>query len=352
MTTLVYQTGKPARLDDYGEASGAFADVARGWGARAAVGVPIHVGGRLWGVVNVWSTQQASLAADTEARLAGFTELVGTAIANAEAQDALAASRARIVVAADDARRRIERDLRDGAQLRLATLAQRLRDAQAAVPDGAGELAARLDKAAGGLDAALAELREIARGIHPAVLAEGGLGPALAALAQQCPVPVELSVQVPDRLPGPVEIAAYYVVSEALTNTVKHARATAAEVDVTVGDGVLRVCVRDDGRGGADFGHGSGLVGLRDRVEALGGRLSLADSPGVGTALEVRIPIPASDIPATSLARDRGDPDGCPSKRPDRRRAGRAAPGSGARRQGSAARGSVHHGHRRGQAAA
>ena len=299
MTTLVYQTGKPARLDDYGEASGAFADVARGWGARAAVGVPIHVGGRLWGVVNVWSTQQASLAADTEARLAGFTELVGTAIANAEAQDALAASRARIVVAADDARRRIERDLRDGAQLRLATLAQRLRDAQAAVPDGAGELAARLDKAAGGLDAALAELREIARGIHPAVLAEGGLGPALAALAQQCPVPVELSVQVPDRLPGPVEIAAYYVVSEALTNTVKHARATAAEVDVTVGDGVLRVCVRDDGRGGADFGHGSGLVGLRDRVEALGGRLSLADSPGVGTALEVRIPIPASDIPAT-----------------------------------------------------
>jgi len=299
MTTLVYQTGKPGRMDDYTQASGVLADIARGWGACSAVGVPIRVGDLLWGVVNVWSAQQAALPADTEARLARFTELVATAIANAEAQDALAASRARIVVAADDARRRIERDLRDGARLRLATLALRLREAQAAVPAGADELAARLDRAAGGLDAALAELREIARGIHPAVLAEGGLAPALAALAQQCPVPVELSVQLPDRLPGAVEIAAYYVVSEALTNTVKHARATAAEVDVTVGDGVLRICVRDDGRGGADFDQGSGLVGLRDRVEALGGRLSLADSPGAGTTLGVRIPVPPSDIPAT-----------------------------------------------------
>ena len=299
MTTLVYQTGKPGRMDDYSQASGVLADLARGWGASSAVGVPVRVGDQLWGAVNVWSAQNAALSADTEARLARFTELVGTAIANTEAQDALAASRARIVVAADDARRRIERDLRDGARLRLATLALRLREAQAAVPAGADELAARLDRAAGGLDAALAELREIARGIHPAVLAEGGLAPALAALAGQCPVPVELSVQLPDRLPGPVEIAAYYVVSEALTNTVKHARATAAEVEVTVGDGVLRVCVRDDGRGGADLGQGSGLVGLRDRVEALGGRLSLADSPGVGTTLEVRIPVPPSDMPAT-----------------------------------------------------
>ena len=295
MTTLVYQTGKPARMDDYDEASGAFADIARGWGARAAVGVPISVGGRLWGVVNAWSAQQAPLPPDTEARLAGFTELAGTAIANAEAQDALAASRARIVVAADDARRRIERDLRDGAQHRLATLALRLREAQEAVPPGAGELATRLDSAAGGLEAALEGLREIARGIHPAVLAEGGLGAALAVLTRQCPVPVDLRVQVSQRLPGPVEIAAYYVVSEALTNTAKHARATAAEVDVAVGDGVLRICVSDDGRGGADFGQGSGLVGLRDRVEALGGWLSVADSPGAGTALQVRIPVtPAS----------------------------------------------------------
>jgi signal transduction histidine kinase len=298
MTTLVYQTGKPARLDDYSEASGAFAEIARGWGARSAVGVPISVGGQLWGVVNVWSQTQASLPADTEARLAGFTELVGTAIANAEAQDVLAASRARIVFAADEARRRIERDLHDGAQLRLATLALRLREAREVVPSGAAELAAKLDSASGGLEDALEELREIARGIHPAVLSEGGLGTALAALARQCPVPVDLRVRVPDRLPGPVEIAAYYVVSEALTNTAKHARATVAEVDVTIGEGELWVCVRDDGRGGADFGQGSGLVGLRDRVEALGGRLSLTDSPGTGTALEVRIPVPATDIPA------------------------------------------------------
>ncbi len=300
MTTLVYQTGEPARLDDYGEASGVFADIARDWGARAAVGVPIRVGGRLWGVVNAWSAQEAPLPADTEARLAGFTELAGTAIANAEAQDALAASRARLVVAADDARRRIERDLHDGAQHRLATLALRLREAQEAVPAGAGELATRLGSSAGGLAAALEELREIARGIHPTVLAEGGLGPALAALARQCPVPVDLRVQVPHRLPGPVEIAAYYVVSEALTNTAKHARATTAEVDVAVGEGVLRIFVSDDGRGGADFGQGSGLVGLRDRVEALGGWLSVADSPRPGTALRGAHPCHPRQLAAPS----------------------------------------------------
>jgi signal transduction histidine kinase len=298
MTTLVYQSGQPARLDDYNEASGAFADIARGWGARSAVGVPISVGGQLWGVANVWSQQQASLPADTETRLTGFTELVGTAIANAEAQAVLAASRARIVFAADEARRRIERDLHDGAQLRLATLALRLREAREAVPAGAGELATKLDSASRGLEAALEELREIARGIHPAVLSDGGLGLALQALARHCPVPVDLRVRVPDRLPDAVEIAAYYVVSEALTNTAKHARATAAEVDVTADGGELRVCVRDDGRGGADFGQGSGLVGLKDRVEALGGRLTLTDSPGAGTILEVRIPIPAAGIPA------------------------------------------------------
>jgi signal transduction histidine kinase len=278
-------------MDDYSEASGAFADIARGCGARAAVGVPIRVGGRLWGVVNVWSARKGALPADTEARLAGFTELVGTAIANAEAQAALAASRARIVAAADEARRRIERDLHDGAQQHLVTLALQLREVQAAALPGAGELVRRLDSLAVGLAAALEELRETARGIHPAVLAEGGLRPALKALARRCAVPAVLHVQVTGRLPRPVEIAAYYVVSEALTNMAKHARASAAEVTVAVGEGVLRVCVRDDGCGGADFGHGSGLVGLKDRVEALGGRITLDSPPGRGTTLEVHIPL-------------------------------------------------------------
>jgi signal transduction histidine kinase len=290
MTTLVHQTGRPARLDDYAEASGAFATVARGWGARSAVGVPIKVEGRLWGVVNVWSADQVILPADTEARLAAFTELVGTAIANAEANATLAASRARIVAAADDARRRIERDLHDGAQQRLVTLALRLREAQATAPPGTEEVVKRLDGVAAGVEAALEELREIARGIHPAILAQGGLRPALAALARHCPVPVNLDVQVPGRLPDPVEIAAYYVVSEALTNTARHAGAAVATVEVTAGPGVLRVRARDDGSGGARFGRGSGLVALRDRVEALGGRISLHSPPGAGTTLTVDIP--------------------------------------------------------------
>jgi signal transduction histidine kinase len=291
VTTLVSQTGEPVRIDDYGEGSGEFADAAHVANVRSAVGVPITVEGRLWGAVAVGSTRAAALPASTETRLAGFTELAGTAIANAEAQAALAASRARIVAAADEARRRIERDLHDGAQQRLITLALRMRELQAAAPAGAGELVHRLDRVAAGLAAALAELRETARGIHPAVLAEGGLCPALAALARRCPVPVDLHVQVPGRLPGPVEIAAYYMVSEALTNTARHAGATAVTVTVVTGEGMLRVSVRDDGRGGAAMGRGSGLVGLKDRVEALGGRITLHSPPGTGTALEIRVPL-------------------------------------------------------------
>jgi signal transduction histidine kinase len=291
VSTLVYQTGRPARIEDYGDSSGAFADAGRGWGFGSAVGVPIRVGGRLWGVVTVASARAALMPPDTEARLAAFTELVGTAIANAEAQAALAASRARVVAAADDARRRIERDLHDGAQQRLVTLALKLRAAQAAASEGTGALVARLDEVADGLDAALEELREIARGIHPAVLARGGLRPALKALARRSPVPVDLRVQVEGRLPDAVEIAAYYVVAEALTNAARHARATAAHIEVTAEATVLRVSVRDDGRGGADLDFGSGLTGLRDRVEALRGHIALDSPPGEGTVLEVRIPL-------------------------------------------------------------
>jgi signal transduction histidine kinase len=295
VTTLVFAAAQPARIDDYANSSGVISDSARIQGFRSAVGAPILVGGQLWGVIVVGSAGEEALAADTEVRLAAFTELVGTAIANAETQAALAASRARIVTTADDARRRIERDLHDGAQQRLVTLALGLREAQAIAPPEAGELVKRLDRVAAGLEAALEELREIARGIHPAVLAEGGLRPALAAVARRCPVPVALDVQIPGRLPAPVEIAAYYVVSEALTNTARHANATAAEVDAATGQGELRVCVRDDGRGAADFGNGSGLLGLKDRVEALGGRIRLHSPPGAGTTLDVCIPLDGAD---------------------------------------------------------
>jgi signal transduction histidine kinase len=291
LATMVFRTGRPVRIDDYGQATGVTGEVGLALGYRAAVGAPVTVGGRLWGVMSVGSTGEGVLPANTEERLAGFTELAGTAIANAEAQAALAASRARIVTAADEARRRIERDLHDGAQQRLVTLGLRLRELQATASPAESGLAGRLDDVAAELTAALEELREIARGIHPAVLADGGLRPALRALAHRSAVPVNLQVQVAGRVPDPVEIAAYYVVCEALVNTARHAHATAADVEVTAGEDVLRVSVRDDGCGGAAFGHGSGLVGLRDRVEALGGRILMDSPPGKGTTVEAHIPV-------------------------------------------------------------
>jgi signal transduction histidine kinase len=289
--TLVFQTGRSARIDGSTSASGPDCEVARELGVRAAVGVPVSAGGRLWGAVVVSSTKEEPLPAGAEARLAAFTELAATAIANAEARAALAASRARIVATADATRRRIERDLHDGAQQHLVSLALRLRAVQAAAPPGTGVPAQQLDGVAAGLAEALEELREIAHGLHPAILAEAGLGPALQALGRRSAVPVRLDAQAAGRLPEQIEIAAYYVVAEALTNAAKHAHATAADVEVATGEGVLRVCVRDDGRGGADFGHGSGLLGLRDRVEALGGRLWLHSPSGEGTTLQVQLPV-------------------------------------------------------------
>jgi signal transduction histidine kinase len=227
----------------------------------------------------------------TEARLADFTELVETAIANAESRAALAASRARIVAAADETRRAIERDLHDGAQQRLVSLGLDVRAAQAAVPPELGALEGELSRVAEGLAGVQDELREMARGIHPAMLAEGGLGPALRMLARRCPIPVRLDVRAEARLSQPIEVATYYVVSEALTNAAKHARASAVHVDVERDDGVLRVGVRDDGAGGADATQGSGLVGLKDRVEALGGSIIVRSPPGAGTTVHVELPL-------------------------------------------------------------
>jgi signal transduction histidine kinase len=291
VSTLVLQTGRPARLDDYADTTGPISDVARDVGIRASVGVPISVEDRLWGVVIVASAGDAPLPANTEARLTGFAELLATALANAEAQTALTASRARVVAAADTARRRIERDLHDGAQQRLVSLALQLRAARATMPLQAGELTGQLDGVADGLTGVLEELREIARGLHPAALAEGGLRPALTALARRSAVPVHLDVGAEQRFPDQIELAAYYVVAEALTNAAKHAQATVADVQMVVGEGVLRVRVRDDGRGGADLTRGTGLVGLTDRVEALGGHLSVRSPLGKGTTVEIALPL-------------------------------------------------------------
>jgi signal transduction histidine kinase len=220
---------------------------------------------------------------------------VATAIANTESRAELTTSRARIVAAADDSRRRIERDLHDGAQQRLVSLAVWLRLAQAAVPAELAELRAQLDRAVGEAAGALEVLRETARGIHPAILAEGGLRAALPALARRSPVPVELQVDVAGRLPEQIELAGYYVVAEALTNAAKHAHATAVTVTVDADpvDAVLRVEVSDDGDGGADFTRGTGLVGLKDRVEALGGRIVLHSPHGAGTNLRVQLSLGA-----------------------------------------------------------
>jgi signal transduction histidine kinase len=288
--TLVFQTGRPARFDGHTEIPGRAGEAVRRFGLRAAVGVPVSVEGRLWGILAVESRVEP-LPAGTEARLARFTELAATAIANAEAQAALTASRARIVATADATRRRIERNLHDGAQQRLVSLALDLRAAEAALPAGTGGVAQQLDRVAAGLGGVLADLREIARGLHPAILAEGGLPPALKMLARRSAVPVDLDVQVQGRLPEPVEIAAYYTVSEALTNAAKHGHATTARIDVAESDRVLHVRVRDNGRGGADFTHGTGLIGLKDRAEALGGHLDLRSPQGAGTTLEITLPI-------------------------------------------------------------
>jgi signal transduction histidine kinase len=229
----------------------------------------------------------------TEAQIAEFTELVATAVANAEAHAELTASRARIVATADEARRRIERDLHDGAQQRLVSLALRLRTAATAIPPELGQVHQELTDVGAELDEVLGELRELSRGIHPAILSEGGLGPPLRTLARRSSVPVELQVGMEGRLPERVEVAGYYVVAEALTNVAKHAGASLVQVEIVTNDGLLRLAIRDDGVGGADPTRGTGLVGLKDRVEATGGTLRVESRPGQGTSLVVELPTDA-----------------------------------------------------------
>jgi signal transduction histidine kinase len=291
-STRVYRTGRHARVErsDFEHLSGRMADLLRDIGAVSSVGAPIVVEGRQWGFVTVTDTNRR-LPVDAEKRLEKFAELLGTAIANADSRAELAASRARIVAAGDDARRRIERDLHDGAQQRLVTLTLALRRANSKLPAEADELRADLTRVAEGLTMAVDELRELSRGIHPSILTEGGLSPALKALGRRSPVRVKLDMGFEHRLPDHVEVASYYTVSEALTNASKHADATRVWVSLDVEDDVLLLSIRDDGVGGADPSRGSGLTGLRDRIEALGGQIQIESPSGSGTLIEVEIPI-------------------------------------------------------------
>jgi signal transduction histidine kinase len=257
---------------------------------RSAVGAPILVEGKLWGALMAATRRVGPWAENEETRIAAFTELVATAIANAENRSELAASRRRIVATSDETRRRIERDLHDGVQQQLVSLGLELGAMKADPPTG-DALKEQLASVTEDVGSVLDALVETARGIHPAILSHGGLAAALRALARRSAVPVEVHAQIEGPLPGEVEVAAYYVAAEALTNAAKHARAFVVHMDVTTDDGTLTLVVRDDGVGGAYPGGGSGLVGLHDRVEALGGTIKITSPAGSGTCVAVALPI-------------------------------------------------------------
>jgi signal transduction histidine kinase len=285
----VLRTGRSARVDRpaASSAGGSAAETSARLDLQSTVASPIVVEGRLWGTATVSSSAQP-LPANTEQRLEKFTELVATAIANADSRSKLATSGRRIVAAADEARRRIERDLHDGIQQRLIALTFRARGMTRKPPEELPRLVAEL---AEGLKDASDELREVSRGIHPTILTEAGLGAALRALARRSNVPIDVDVQLNERLPEQIEAAAYYMASEALTNVAKHAEANTVRLSAAHDEGILTIEVRDDGIGGVDAGRGSGILGLTDRVEALGGTISIASPPGGGTTLSVRLPV-------------------------------------------------------------
>jgi PAS domain S-box-containing protein len=285
----VWRTGRPARVDSYEQTPGKIAELLRELGLRSAVAAPVTLGAGVWGAVIVSSVHPEPFPAGAEQRLADFADLAGQALANAHAREELAASRARLVEAGDAERRRLERNLHDGAQQRLVALSLNLRLAARRFDDDA-DASAAFESATEELAQALEELRELARGIHPAVLSDRGLEPAIAALAARTPLPVQIDVGLDERLPEPVEAAAYYVVAEAVTNAAKHAQAAEVRVRIVRDNGLARIEVADDGVGGAATRSGSGLRGLADRVEALGGHLRVESPAGAGTTVRAEIP--------------------------------------------------------------
>jgi signal transduction histidine kinase len=289
---LVARRKAPGRIDDIQATvgTGELLTWMRDLGVNCVVGCPVTVGGRLWGAVVAASTSEP-LPEDTEKRMLDFTELVATAIANADSHAKLEASRARVIAAADATRRLIERDLHDGTQQRLVSLMLELRAVEAMVPAELEELKGWLSHTTQALDEACEDLRGIARGLHPALLSRRGLEPAIKALARCSPIPVERTMCADQRLAERYEVTVYHVVSQALTNAAKHAEASVVHVDLIVENATIRLWIRDDGKGGADPDHGSGLLRITDRVEALGGRLEITSPVGGGTSLLAEIPI-------------------------------------------------------------
>jgi PAS domain S-box-containing protein len=285
LASQIVHSGRPESMS-YDNATGPIAVFARRLGLRSAVGTPIVVDGRIWGAMFAAWPQPREIALDTMERLSQITELVAAAIANAESRSALIESRARVFAAGDESRRRIERDLHDGAQQRLVTLALRVESRQSEIPP---ELTDLFGDVVSGLGEILNDIRELSQGIHPGALSRAGLGPALKALGRRAALPVDVRVRVGARPAARIEIAVYYVVAEALTNVAKHAQASHAVVEVDEADGIIRVSVSDDGTGGADLSCGSGLLGLQDRVDALGGTMTVT-SPPSGTTLVVELP--------------------------------------------------------------
>jgi PAS domain S-box-containing protein len=291
VAAMILDTGAPARRDGFDGVTAPTAERIRRLGLRSAVGAPIIIDGRIWGALVIGSSQAEPMPPETEARIGDFADLVATAIANAETRAELAASRARIVTAGDQVRRRFERDLHDGAQQRIVSLGLALRAVEAAIPAEHQQLRNQLSNIVDSLVGVSTELQEISRGIHPAILSKGGLGPAIKTLARRSTIPVELDLNVDRRMPESVEVAAYYVVAEALTNAAKHAQASEVKVSAVAGDDELHLTISDDGIGGAAAGAGTGLIGLKDRVEAQAGRLGISSPPGSGTTLTVVIPL-------------------------------------------------------------
>ncbi|WP_432988459.1 sensor histidine kinase [Dactylosporangium sp. CA-233914] len=300
LAELVLRDARPARMDSYEEDGDRLVNLVRAGGFRASVGAPIIVDGQVWGVLIAHWGRTGTPPPGTEHNLAQFTELVATAIANTESRAELTASRARLVFAADEARRGIERELHDRVQQRLISLGIELRVAEALVPEDLGELRSRLSNTSAGLSGAFEDLQGIVRSIHPSLLSQGGLLPAVKALARRCPVPVTVHGGPNRRLPGYVEVAAYHMISEALASSAEQADTSAIEVELGIiadesalGESapveVLSVTVHDDGAGSAE--PYEGLAGVRDRVEALGGTLSLTSPVGRGTSVSVKLPV-------------------------------------------------------------
>ena len=288
----VLDSSRPARLDAYVGLDGGVADVAQQAGFESVAGAPIVVAGRVWGAIVVISSSDP-LPDRSEVRVAEYTELVATALSNATTRAELIASRARIVTASDEARRRVERDLHDGIQQRLIALTLDVQTLRGSICEEGSPQSERLKRLEGDLEFVIDEVREISRGLHPALLARRGLRPPLQALARRSPIPVELRVSGP-RLPEPIEAATYYAVSEALTNAIKHSHASVITIEIESTDTNLRATVQDDGIGGAVIGIGTGLSGLIDRLDALGGTVSVTSSTEGGTRVEIRLRSAAS----------------------------------------------------------